>query len=102
MFSATIGADVLETIQKYVSPLECHPVANEALKLKGVKMFRMDVNQILKKDTILDVYETFDSCQTMIFVNKKTEADDLKAFLDKQGYQASCLHSGVKSQAERD
>jgi len=33
---------------------------NSALKLKGVKMYRMFVNEFLKMDAIRDVYEMFD------------------------------------------
>lgn len=49
----------------------------EALKLKGVKQFRLVVNESDKPKFVNDVYTQLDSYQTMIFVQKKVDATNL-------------------------
>lgn len=81
--------------------MQAFRIQKEALKLKGVKMFRLHVNPYLKEETIKEVYEVFDMFQTMIFVNKKQEAENLKKFLDAQEIKAEILISGL-DQKKRD
>ena len=52
-------------------------------------------------DMIKDIYDTFDCYQTMIFVNKKADAEKMKTYLTEKGVKAQILISGME-QAERD
>lgn len=95
LFSATFTDVVTETIDKFFDCVQAFRIQKEALKLKGVKMFRLPVQPYFKQDTIKEVYEIFDMFQTMIFVNKKEEAKSLKTFLENQGIKAEILISGM-------
>ena len=77
LFSATFTEEIEAKIGEYVDNCKAFLMQNAALKLKGVKMFRMSYNEYLKMDAIQEVYETFDMFQTMIFVNKKVDAENV-------------------------
>lgn len=64
-------------------------------------MFKMMVVPFLKQDTIKDVYEVFDMFQTMIFSNKKSDAEELQKYLQRQGIHAEKL-IGTIDAAKRD
>lgn len=101
LFSATFTDPIIESITKFVNPVQAFRIQKEALKLKGVKMFRLHVNNYVKQDTIRQVYEIFDTFQTMIFVNMKQEAESLKAFLTQEGHKAEILINSMEK-SERD
>jgi len=46
-------------------------------------------------DMIKDIYDTFDAFQTMIFVNKKADAEKMKEFLTQQKIKSEILISGM-------
>lgn len=77
LFSATFTPEVEAKIGEYCTNVKAYLMQNTALKLKGVKMFRMFYNDLVKMDAIQEVYETFDMFQTMIFVNKKNDAESV-------------------------
>jgi len=101
LFSATFNESVIECINKFFEKMEAFTIEKEALKLKGVKMYKMRVEQLMKIDTIKEVYEVFDVFQTMIFCNKKKDAETLQSKIKQQGIQAEKLIGGIE-QAERD
>lgn len=64
----------MDKIGRFFTALKIFTVSKEALKLKGVKQFRMSVPEKEKQDFIMKVYTEMDVYQTMIFVNKKEDA----------------------------
>lgn len=52
-------------------------MAKESLKLKGVKQFYITLNPAEKLAFINQVYLEFEKSQTMIFTNKKSDAQTL-------------------------
>ena len=101
LFSATFTDDIIELINKFFDKIEAFTIQKEALKLKGVKLFKIRTLPELKQDLIKEVYEAFDMFQTMIFANKKQDVERLQAELQKKGISAEKLIGGIE-QKERD
>lgn len=104
LFSATFNDDIMKIIQEHFTSIEAFTVTKEALKLQGVKMFRMQVpilHEFSKVDVMTEVYDVFDVFQTMIFVNKKKDAEMLKKHLNEKGIKAEML-IGKMDGAARD
>ena len=91
----------MEKIGRFFTTLKIFTVSKEALKLKGVKQYRMKVPEAQKQDFIMDVYKEMDVYQTMIFVNKKEDAIKLQKSLKKVSIKAEVLIGGI-DQKERD
>ena len=101
LFSATFDDAVMKCINTFFTSVQVFRIQKEALKLKGVKMYRMTVAEKAKLDLINQVYLTFDMLQTMIFVNKKDDAVKMQEFLKKKNVKAEILIGGIE-QAQRD
>lgn len=91
----------MDKIQMFYKMLKIFTVSKEALKLKGVKQFRMTVAEQNKKQFMEDVYKQMEVYQTMIFVNKKEDAINLQEMLKKKKIKAEKLIGGIDA-AERD
>lgn len=53
------------------------------MKLKGVKMLRIEMEAKDRMSFIGEVYNTLGNFQTMIFLNKKDEAESMQTKLNK-------------------
>ena len=73
LFSATYPEDVIESINKFLPSYNPFLIPVEALKLKGVQMYRIQVEEVQKINFIKDIYLEFEASQTMIFVNRKLD-----------------------------
>ena len=91
LFSATFNETVQDQIRKFFEQLSEFKLKTEALKLKGVKQFRLVVNEKDKPKFVNDVYTQLDSYQTMIFVQKKVDATNLQDQMSKMGIKAEKL-----------
>ena len=58
-------------------------------------MYRLNVEEADKINFIKDIYLEFEQSQTMIFVNRKIDGQNLTTNLLSQGTQAKLLMSGV-------
>ena len=82
-FSATYTEEVITTINGFIQSYEKFQIPKEALKLRGVKQFRLKVPNAKKIDFLKEIYISLESTQTMVFVNTKKEAENLKESLAK-------------------
>lgn len=78
LFSATYSDQVMENVDKFLTSYNSFRIPTESLKLKGVKMFRINVKPEEKINFIKDCYLEFETSQTMIFVNKKIDGQNLQ------------------------
>lgn len=60
LFSATFPEEVVANINKFLPEYRPFLIKPESLKLKGVKMFRMEVDESKKIDFIKDIYLEFE------------------------------------------
>lgn len=78
LFSATYTDAVMDSVDKFVAEYQSFRIPTQSLKLKGVKMFRISVTPAEKITFIKDAYLEFETSQTMVFVNKKVDGQNLK------------------------
>ena len=95
LFSATYPEEVISNINKFLPEYTPFRIPVEALKLKGVQMYRLQVEESEKINFIKNIYLEFEQSQTMIFVNRKKDGENLTTNLLSQGTQAKLLMSGV-------
>lgn len=81
LFSATFNEDVMNSINNFLPEYTPYTVPIEALKLKGVKMHRIHMQEADKVHFISDVYAELPETQTMIFVNKKADGETMQTRL---------------------
>lgn len=74
LFSATYPPSVMEAINTFIEKPKAFQIEIEAMKLKGVKQFRITLDSAQKFNFIKDVYLTFEKSQSMIFTNKRSDA----------------------------
>ena len=60
LFSATFDDAVMRCINTFYTSVQVFRIQKEALRLKGVKMFRMSVAENAKLELLNQVYLTFD------------------------------------------
>jgi len=102
LFSATMPAEILELVNKFMR----HPikilVKKEQLTLEGIKQFCVRVeNNEYKYQTLCDLYESMCVSQSIIYVNKRTTVTELSDRLKADNFAVSCIHSKMH-QSERN
>jgi ATP-dependent RNA helicase DDX19/DBP5 len=100
-FSATIDDNVLKNIGLFVEKYKTFTIKKEALKLKGVKQFKIMVDDKQRKQFLQEFYTRILRSYAMIFVNRKNTATYLQEHLKSLGIQAQILISGLEF-SERD
>lgn len=101
LFSATFTAEVIERVQQYVGEVTQFQVKKEALRLMGVKNFKIGLDQNEKIEFIADVYKKLSKTMTMIFINERRFAQEIQSKLKSQGIEAKFLTADLEL-AERD
>jgi translation initiation factor 4A len=78
-------------------------IKNEMLTLDGISQFYINVErEEWKFATLLDLFGTISSCQTIVYVNTIRKANWLKEkFIDKQ-FTASVIHSELEQYTRRE
>ena len=100
LFSATIDESVQESISKFLQ-FQAFTIKKQALKLKGVKQYKILVDEHNKREILKQLYGRITSTYAMIFVNSKKTATFLKEYLAKLGLKPEILISGMTFE-ERD
>lgn len=77
--------------EDYVSIL----VKNEELTLDEIKQFYVPLEEHQKMNCLLDIYRNMSIGQCIVYCNKKYRADELKKFLDENGYAAGINHGDL-------
>ena len=77
-------------------------IPQEEITLDGIKQFYVDTgSDQYKLDVLLDLYETLNASQSVIFVNTRRRAVELAQQMDDADHTVSVIH-GELEQAERD
>ena len=92
MFSATFPEEVIEHIKAFVPGYVSFTISTTSLKLSNVKQYRLMIpgNKMLFLEGL---YTKLSIPMTMIFVNQKKTAEDIKAFLETKGIVSQILTS---------
>ena len=74
LFSATFTDDVINCAKALIGDYKAFPIKKEALKLKGVKQFKLSIAGQDRTDFIANLHGKLDQAMTMVFVNRKDTA----------------------------
>lgn len=101
--SATIPQEMTMVVKNilredYVSIL----VRNEELTLDEIKQFYVSLDEQQKMHCLLDIYRNMSIGQCIVYCNKKYRADELKKFLEENGYTAGINHGDLMQNERKD
>jgi len=97
LFSATMPSEMLELTNNFINNPHKILVNTEELTLEGIKQFYVYVDkEAIKYSVLNDLYNTITVTQSIIYCNTKKKVEKLKEDIDKDGYNASCIHSEMK------
>ncbi len=94
LFSATMPDPALEITRDFMNDPEIILVEPEQLTLEGISQFYIDVGQPKWKfETFCDIYDMISVSQSIVYVNTKNAAEELKHNLEKNHFTVSVIHS---------
>lgn len=83
----------MKNVSKFLECTAFH-IKKEALKLKGVKQYYIEIQEFEKLNLMKEIYQNFSMDMTMIFVNKKDTAKALQEKLKSLNISAEILIGG--------
>jgi translation initiation factor 4A len=102
LFSATMDAEALEITRRFMNNPVRILVKQEELTLEGIRQFYINVEkEEWKLDTLIDLYDTLNITQAVIFCNTRKKVTWLTEQLKAQNFTVSSTH-GLIEQKERD
>jgi len=102
LFSATMPEEALEITNKFMNNPIRILVKKDELTLEGIRQFYIYVErEDWKLDTLIDLYDTINITQCVIFCNSKRKVDWLTARLTEKEFTVSSTHGEI-SQKERE
>jgi len=103
LFSATFADPVRLFAERLVpKPYYNIKLEKKELTLEGIKQYFINCNSAEKRFEVLDkIYEYVTLGQSIIFVNKKDDAEQLAAAMENKGHKVAVIHGGKQPQ-ERD
>ncbi|KAK6526300.1 RNA helicase required for poly(A+) mRNA export [Orbilia ellipsospora] len=102
LFSATFPQKVIEYADKFAPNANKLTLKQEELTVEGIKQLYMDCNGDDEKyDAILKLYDLMTIGQSVIFVRKRENANELQRRMTADGHTVSNLHGGFDGN-ERD
>jgi superfamily II DNA/RNA helicase len=98
VFSATMPDSALEITNKIMTDNVVRILVNpEEVTLDGIEQYYLGVdNENWKIETLCDLYERLKINLTIIFVNSRRKAEDIKEKLEEQNFSVALLHGEMK------
>jgi len=102
LFSATMPPEALDITQRFMNEPSRILVKRDELTLEGIRQFYVNVErEDWKLDTLVDLYDTLNITQAVIFCNTRRKVDWLTDKLRSKEFTVSSTH-GDLTQKERD
>jgi len=102
LFSATMPPEALDITKKFMKDPVRILVKRDELTLEGIKQFYINVEkEEWKLDTLIDLYDTLNITQAVIFCNTRRKVDWLTDKLRSREFTVSSTHGDI-DQKERD
>jgi translation initiation factor 4A len=102
LFSATMPPEALEITQKFMNNPVRILVKRDELTLEGIKQFYILVEkEDWKLDTLIDLYDTLNITQAVIFCNTRRKVDELTDRMRAKEFTVSSTHGDI-GQKDRD
>ena len=98
IYSATMPNEIVELTNKFMREPEKILVQKENLTLDGIIQFYINVKHSdWKYDTLIDIYETINVSQCIIYINSKNRLIDICNGLKDKGFPVECIHGDLSS-----
>jgi len=102
LFSATLPSEVLELSKKFIENPINILVKKEELTLDGIKQFYVGLEEKSHKvDTLIDLFSAISVTQCIVFIGRKTDAEELYFILKEQDFGVGIV-TGSMQQEDRD
>lgn len=102
LLSATMPNQVLEVTTKFMRDPVRILVKKDELTLEGIKQFFVDCgSEDYKLDVLIDLYETINVTQAVIFCNTRRKVEAVQEALTAKDFTVSAMH-GDMDQSQRD
>jgi len=102
LISATMPTEILDLSKKFLRDPVHILIKREELTLEGIKQFYVALEKKSHKiDTLIDLFETISVTQSIIFINKKREVEEVYDILTNQGFGVGLI-TGNMSQEQRN
>jgi superfamily II DNA/RNA helicase len=101
MYSATYNDEVIQLASNFVGSFTPYTIKKEALKLKGVRNFRIILSEAEKLEFMARFHTELYKTMTMVFVNTKKNATMLQEKLATKGVKSNILIGGMENK-DRD
>jgi len=96
LVSATIPEEMSQLVSNILRPDYVSILVDDGeLQLRGISQYYIPLDESEKMEVLLDIYKNLSIGQGVIYCNKKDKADELKYFLDEQGYSSGILHGSM-------
>ena len=104
LYSATIPSEILELTDQFMNNPEKILVNSDSLTLEGIQQFYIGLKQYKWKfDVLMDIYDTINVTQSIIYVNSKNVLSNLYDRLSSNDFQVSHIHGDMdKNERERN
>ena len=102
IFSATLPDEILELTDKFMNNPERILIKKESLTLEGIQQFFININHDdWKYDVIVDLYDTINIGQCIIYMNSKQKIVDIYDRLTKDNFPVDYI-TGDRTVDERN
>lgn len=99
MFSATLSDEIRAVCKKFMhNPLEIYISAGSKLTLHGLKQYFVQLEEREKTRKLVDLLDTLEFNQCVIFVSSVKRAAELNRILVEQQFPSIAIYSGMKQQ----
>jgi len=104
LYSATIPSEILELTDQFMNNPEKILVNSDSLTLEGIQQFYIGLKQYKWKfDVLMDIYDTINVTQSIIYVNSKNVLSNLYDRLSSNDFPVSHIHGDMdKNERERN
>jgi ATP-dependent RNA helicase UAP56/SUB2 len=99
MFTATLSTDIKDVCRKFMrNPTEVLIENESRLTLHGLKQYYVELKADEKIKKLMDLIDSLDFNQIIIFVKSVAYAIKLAEILNKSNFPSKAIHSGLKQE----
>ena len=99
MFTATLSTDIKDVCRKFMrNPTEVLIENESRLTLHGLKQYYVELKADEKIKKLMDLIDSLDFNQIIIFVKSVAYAIKLAEILNKSNLPSKAIHSGLKQE----
>ena len=96
LYSATIPSEILELTDQFMNNPDKILVKSDSLTLEGIQQFYIGLKQYKWKfDVLMDIYNTINVTQSIIYVNSKNVLSNLYDRLTNNDFPVSHIHGDM-------